>query len=223
MARRDSRPRNPAPVVCIRCGMTVFRWPSAAATQRFCSKSCARRSCAPSGPAMWNWKGGASPRTSAAQRAIEDRKREVGACERCGSTDNLQGHHRLAHADYPEFREDKNNIEVLCADCHAEEHPELAPVIRVPRPPRVLIACAECRTERSIQPHLVGKAKFCSKLCQRAAIYRSRRERALSQECQSAQRASQPEAASSGADRAGPSRLAPRLISLRCSAPDQSP
>lgn len=46
-------------------------------------------------------------------------------CNRCGSEDNLQAHHILPWAEYPEARTDIDNGVCLCGDCHSFEHPKM--------------------------------------------------------------------------------------------------
>ena len=43
-------------------------------------------------------------------------------CNRCGSNEKLELHHKLAVSEYPEMAYDKNNIEVVCNVCHRKHH-----------------------------------------------------------------------------------------------------
>ena len=45
-----------------------------------------------------------------------------GKCERCGSEENLEAHHIIRWADYPQGRADVQNGMCLCHTCHANEH-----------------------------------------------------------------------------------------------------
>lgn len=45
-----------------------------------------------------------------------------GACESCGSTEELEAHHILKWAEYPRGRIDLKNGICLCAKCHAKQH-----------------------------------------------------------------------------------------------------
>ena len=45
-----------------------------------------------------------------------------GECETCGSKENLEAHHIVKWADYPQGRADVKNGMCLCHDCHTEEH-----------------------------------------------------------------------------------------------------
>lgn len=43
-------------------------------------------------------------------------------CSRCGSNTRLELHHKLTVASHPELAKDKDNIEVLCSECHKNHH-----------------------------------------------------------------------------------------------------
>jgi 5-methylcytosine-specific restriction endonuclease McrA len=164
-----------------KCGKSFYVPQHRRQTAKYCSLQCARIYGAPRGESHSNWKGGASERTWSSSRIVKAKVKQIGKCERCNSTDNLQGHHKLSYADHPEFRCDPNNIEVLCTDCHAKEHPELANMIQIPRiRSGITINCAVCGIERYIPQHLIGSAKYCSKACQRKALHESLRGRSRS-------------------------------------------
>ena len=42
-------------------------------------------------------------------------------CERCGSTEKLQIHHKISRKDWPEMTYIANNVRVLCLTCHSVE------------------------------------------------------------------------------------------------------
>jgi len=46
----------------------------------------------------------------------------MGKCEVCGSTENLEAHHVVRWADYPQGRIDIKNGQCLCVACHAQEY-----------------------------------------------------------------------------------------------------
>ena len=46
----------------------------------------------------------------------------VGRCELCASTENLEAHHIIKWADYPQGRVDRRNGQCLCHTCHTEQH-----------------------------------------------------------------------------------------------------
>ena len=140
---------------------------------RFCSSKCALTVVAARGPAHYKWNGGRRSqrsRDAATVKAIDTQKKEVGACERCGAVDNLHCHHRLSYANHPELRADIDNLEVLCSDCHATEHPEIASLIRFPYPSRVSIVCVECGTEIKVKPSHAKMRKLCSVQCRALAL-----------------------------------------------------
>jgi hypothetical protein len=114
-----------------------------------------------------NWKGGISDREWKSRTAIARVKRKRKACERCGSTANLQGHHRLPYADFPEKRDAEENIEIICADCHAKEHPHLAGMIMIPRQRSgVYLECRFCKAKFYRPKCHASGSKFCSRKCQ---------------------------------------------------------
>lgn len=47
--------------------------------------------------------------------------KEVGRCERCGSTERLQVHHIIPIRYAPELFLERSNMMVLCASCHRVE------------------------------------------------------------------------------------------------------
>lgn len=57
-------------------------------------------------------------------RVAKWRKRvlKIGCCERCGSKKNLEAHHLIKWADYPQGRIDPKNGQCLCHVCHTEAH-----------------------------------------------------------------------------------------------------
>lgn len=71
------------------------------------------------------WNNGSSQRSHASKAAIEKIKKQRGRCEKCGSEEKLHGHHVSHYAKNDMRRDDPNNIKILCAQCHALEHPHL--------------------------------------------------------------------------------------------------
>lgn len=45
-----------------------------------------------------------------------------GKCEKCGSTMQLEAHHVIKWAEFPQGRADLKNGQCLCHDCHTAEH-----------------------------------------------------------------------------------------------------
>ena len=173
---RHIRPTTWTVHVCAHCKSEFRRRKGYSGTMRFCSNECRIGGIGapdrsgvvmPSGSNHHNWKGGTSKRTHADKKAVKRRVREIGECERCGSREQLHGHHKKSYANHPQLRVDPSNIEVLCASCHAEEHPELAPMLRRPiERTGSNIACIICDQERYVPPHKIKTAKFCSRACQ---------------------------------------------------------
>lgn len=93
---------------------------------RFCSRKCLsiirgyemRKENHP------KWKGGITKRSHSSRKKIKEIKQEKGKCEKCNSTDNLEGHHIYG------FEKDENSLQILCSECHAKEHPKIANFIK---------------------------------------------------------------------------------------------
>lgn len=155
---------------CEICSKPFARRKGASGTMRFCSMKCmgAGRKRDYSGSNHPRWKGGLTrdPGVTAIQKK---RVRDVGQCERCGSRDHLQGHHREHYALSPGKRTDPQNIEVLCANCHADEHPHMAAMLLYPRPPQVEIHCIRCGATKLLCRSKAKVAKYCSHRCQMLA------------------------------------------------------
>lgn len=83
------------------------------------------------GPNHWNWKGGQSMtiRKSAEYKdwRLAVFTKDGFACVGCGDNRgrNLQAHHIMSFADYPDLRFDVSNGITLCKQCHAKLHPKL--------------------------------------------------------------------------------------------------
>lgn len=88
---------------------------------RYCSNACAgfaKRSKNPSNPRrLESW-------------GRKVRRRDGYKCVRCGETKGLHAHHKKSFAKHSRFRYAMSNGETLCVDCHADEHPEMAHLIR---------------------------------------------------------------------------------------------
>lgn len=82
----------------------------------------------------WNWKGGITPKSITIRMSSEYKdwrlavfNRDKFTCVGCGDKrgHNLQAHHIMSFAEYPELRFDIANGTTLCKKCHAKLHPEL--------------------------------------------------------------------------------------------------
>lgn len=126
-----AKPKTMIDCTCKLCGKDFKVRKGRGGTGEFCSIQCMAqvRGLAMRGANHPKWNNGSSERTHASRRTIESRKKLVGCCERCGSKDRLQGHHVERHSSTPHRRSDPSNIEILCAPCHALEHPDLSKFI----------------------------------------------------------------------------------------------
>jgi hypothetical protein len=167
---------------CLMCGKQFSRRKGVGNPMKYCSGSClgkavwamrvARGEKHPcpimSGPDNHMWKGGVAPRSTETRAVCRRKIREVGHCERCGSTEKLHAHHKEHHASAPGRRADPSNIEVLCTNCHAAEHPQTAAMLSFPRKRTgVTINCLLCGKARYVEPRLAQSAKYCSWACQK--------------------------------------------------------
>lgn len=134
----------------------------------FCSAKCRAVSCGRKrrGEKHPFWRGGVARRSHASRMAIATAIRFAGCCERCGSTKNLHGHHIKHYSKCAEGRADRSNIKVLCAECHAREHPKQAGMLSIPKKRGgVYKKCIACGEAFYSKPHLVKTAVFCSHSC----------------------------------------------------------
>jgi hypothetical protein len=83
-----------------------------------------------------------------AQRAFP----KLNACERCGSTSNLQRHH-------PNLQ-DATSVAILCQACHAGEHVRLGNWGAGQKKPKI---CVVCGKEFSNYSHV--RVKTCGRSC----------------------------------------------------------
>lgn len=71
------------------------------------------------------WKGGKA-RSWSSKIVIKKLIKEIGKCQACEATTNLQGHHIVAYSKNELLRDSENNIQILCRLCHSNKHPEMA-------------------------------------------------------------------------------------------------
>ncbi len=123
---------------CLACGARLLRkqYPSGGfesgprlLARKFCGHVCMGRYAAPNGPAERSVRN--AGRTKARRR--KDRSR----CERCGSTEAVEVHHR----DRNPSNVAVENLESLCRKCHKRHHVE----IRRPIPCRICGEPQRCR------------------------------------------------------------------------------
>ena len=168
VARRQKTSAATVNAVCKHCGDS-FSKPLARASKNlsYCSRKCQTAALL---AARWAGHQVVSKRPHAVRLAIADCVSKVGQCERCGQTQDLHGHHIVPISKRPDLGADPTNIEVLCRECHAKEHPDLK-IIAIPRPKTgYSISCEECGTERYVFPSLKGVAKYCGNKCRMKAL-----------------------------------------------------
>jgi 5-methylcytosine-specific restriction endonuclease McrA len=132
------------------------------ATHFYCSLQCAGK--AHRGDNNPQWKGGITKRPPLVKITGQRKSKALGYCERCGSTENLHGHHKLHYSTNPLFGIDPSNIEVLCAKCHSLEHPEFATLITRPIVKTGKVTkCKVCGI--GVYSFPSRSRKFCSRKC----------------------------------------------------------
>ena len=167
-AGRQRKERTVFQRTCEECGTKFSKRKGSPGTWQFCSRKCRAVACGRRlrGENHPLWKGGVSKRTYASRMAVKDAIREVGHCERCGTTKNLHGHHVRLYSQFAEGRADRSNIEVLCAACHATEHPELSGMLTVqPQRRGVYKNCLACGKQFYAAPYRASSAMYCSHEC----------------------------------------------------------
>lgn len=113
------------------------------------------------------WKGGHSTkRPPEVKRVGLARVKEVGHCERCGSTEYLHGHHKEYYADNLDKAANPDNIEVLCSVCHGIEHPEMKALLTMPRQlTGEYFPCANPLCNNTFYTTPGHPRKFCNQVC----------------------------------------------------------
>lgn len=155
------------PATCAICGKGFTYPKGGSGTHEYCSSVCKcmgmrERFSGAGNPA---WRGGTSNRGYLVRAAIRKAKRDHSACVRCGGSENLQGHHIKPYSKHPELASEASNIEVICAACHAKEHPGLANMISVPRVRNgKMHVCQWCGSEYYRRNGIL-RTRFCSHLC----------------------------------------------------------
>ncbi len=159
---------------CENCGIEYQRQYGAhLKKQRFCSFRCRNLAIVPRGSDHHKWRGGVS-RPADVWRTVAARKRETKACEKCGSIEHLHAHHRQRYSDHPELRADPSNIQILCAPCHAAEHPEIANLVTFPhKRSGITIKCEICGKDKYDKKSREGRTRYCSVACRHQGLRNS--------------------------------------------------
>ncbi len=133
---------------------------------KFCSIQCMAkiRGVNMRGNLHPRWNGGSLTRTPEERKAVLKAKLEIGCCERCGSNKRLHGHHKIPVSERPELGADPKNIEIICAECHAKEHPEYSGML-LREKSGVFLKCHICEKEYYKSKSSAEKSKYCSQKC----------------------------------------------------------
>ena len=107
-------------IECLVCGIPVYRAPSELAKSKtgqiFCSKKCQAEEQNGFGASNYNYKG-----KDVQDYRVKAFRFKEHRCNRCGYNkllDILQVH----HIDSDRSNNDLSNLEILCPNCHCEEH-----------------------------------------------------------------------------------------------------
>lgn len=162
------KPRLRVVKQCLNCGKDFEVAVGRKNKASYCSRPCAN--IYQRGENAANYKHGKSdlPRRNS-RKVILQCIAAHGCCARCGATDNLQGHHIKSYAKFPDLRNEPTNIEVLCGNCHATEHPAWANMIARPRiRSGKTHACVVCNAPFYVKPsHEKYGRRCCSNECAR--------------------------------------------------------
>lgn len=154
--------------VCKECQKKFQRTKHRAGSMDFCSIKCmaTARGKNMRGANHPGWNGGVSERSHLSRQIIRNRIKEIGKCERCGAMKYLQGHHKIHYSQNKELGENPNNVEILCSNCHATEHPQWNAMIIRPRIRSGFIkSCLRCGKKFYVSPYLLTISKYCSRDC----------------------------------------------------------
>lgn len=151
---------------CEYCGKDATHRRSWKCPHRFCSVQCAAKWRGENyrGEKSPRWKGGLGSRTIEERIVVKRVKERQKECERCGSKEDLHGHHKIPVTERPDLRAIEENIEILCCECHANEHPEFLGMMTQKRSGKIL-KCPVCSKEYYVKASIVSKSKYCSRKC----------------------------------------------------------
>lgn len=129
------------------------------------------------------WTGG-SKRNGNEKRAIKHAKLLNSSCKKCGSKENLHGHHVIKHSERPDLCDVLENIEILCCHCHAKEHPELNFIARPIVKKGLNKNCEICSKQYYIPRCREKTSTCCSRRCslKKASNLRFKKEVCISNE-----------------------------------------
>lgn len=140
MIGRKRKPKIINEYKCKECDGLFYARKGRGGTYEYCSKKCRAIGCGKK-LAKENhpfWKGGISERTWATKKIINEVKSEIKICQECGQKNNLEGHHIKDYRNHIMLRSLKENIMILCRNCHAKKHPKLKGFIKSEKKRRAL-------------------------------------------------------------------------------------
>lgn len=110
------------------------------------------------------WIGGTRQRPWKYTKLINEIKKTKKICERCGIEEKLEAHHKIKTSERPDLLENLENIEFICSQCHANEHPEFKGMI-LKKKVGVYLKCKICSKEYYRPKYLENTSTCCSREC----------------------------------------------------------
>ena len=147
---------------CKQCGVEI-REPNHTKVRTFCSKHCQGDwiSLNETGRNSPNWKELKDYMNSHKAMTRMIRRRDI-HCQYCGSSKRLTVHHK----DADHFNNSDDNAILICRECHAKEHPEVANLILAGTEYRkVKVMCNSCGKEFYKPRPKVSASNYCGCYC----------------------------------------------------------
>lgn len=161
---RQMRPVIYREFKCLCCGIECKRPKhQTSSTFQFCSLQCMAniRGQNMSGNKHPRWKGG-SNRTGSTT-ICKRIKESTTNCAKCGNKEYLQVHHKIPVSERPDLAANPQNIEIICVECHAKEHPKYEGML-LKKKRRFPVLCKGCRNEFFVIKSRMEQ-KFCGLQC----------------------------------------------------------
>lgn len=108
------------------------------------------------------WKGGSARQGSGT--ICKRIKQKIKQCQRCKSKKDLQVHHKIPVSERPDLAADPTNVEIICVECHAKEHPQYKGMLLKIKE-RFSGICSVCGIEYFDVKSRIEKRTCCSIKC----------------------------------------------------------
>ncbi len=133
---------------------------------KFCSIQCMSKARGEKmrGEMHPRWNGGASKRKRPEKEMVKLIKNSHKKCEKCGIEGKLHAHHKIPVSERPDLSDVRENIEILCLECHAKEHPRFEGMM-LKKKSGVILNCKVCLSEFYVPRYRENISKYCSREC----------------------------------------------------------